>query len=70
MVFQFGALRTFSNNMFFFFFFCFVQPYIDLANSYSTGKIAELEACIQTNREHFENVSLSYIIDFSVSRLA
>ncbi|XP_062151582.1 COP9 signalosome complex subunit 3 [Alnus glutinosa] len=33
----------------------FCQPYIDLANSYSTGKIAELEAYIQTNREHFEN---------------
>ncbi|KAG6659680.1 hypothetical protein CIPAW_03G052200 [Carya illinoinensis] len=33
----------------------FCQPYIELENSYSTGKIAELEASIQTNREQFES---------------
>uniref|UniRef100_A0A5B6YNZ2 COP9 signalosome complex subunit 3 n=1 Tax=Davidia involucrata TaxID=16924 RepID=A0A5B6YNZ2_DAVIN len=32
----------------------FSQPYIELANSYSTGNISELEACVQTNREKFE----------------
>ncbi|XP_043806950.1 COP9 signalosome complex subunit 3 isoform X2 [Manihot esculenta] len=31
------------------------QPYIELANSYSTGKIAELESYVQTNREKFES---------------
>ncbi|OAY29604.1 COP9 signalosome complex subunit 3 isoform X1 [Manihot esculenta] len=33
----------------------FSQPYIELANSYSTGKIAELESYVQTNREKFES---------------
>ncbi|KAA8530124.1 hypothetical protein F0562_004833 [Nyssa sinensis] len=32
----------------------FSQPYIELANSYSTGIISELEAYVQTNREKFE----------------
>ncbi|XP_030947980.1 COP9 signalosome complex subunit 3-like isoform X2 [Quercus lobata] len=32
----------------------FCQPYIELANSYSTGEIAELEANIQTNKENFK----------------
>ncbi|XP_034707772.1 COP9 signalosome complex subunit 3 [Vitis riparia] len=32
----------------------FSQPYLDLANSYSSGKISEPEKCIQTNREKFE----------------
>ncbi|KAJ4961485.1 hypothetical protein NE237_021395 [Protea cynaroides] len=32
----------------------FSQPYIDLATSYSTGKIAELESCAEANREKFE----------------
>ncbi|XP_065626331.1 COP9 signalosome complex subunit 3-like isoform X6 [Quercus suber] len=32
----------------------FCQPYIELANGYSTGEIAELEANIQTNKENFE----------------
>ncbi|KAL3526160.1 hypothetical protein ACH5RR_014532 [Cinchona calisaya] len=32
----------------------FSQPYLDLANSYSTGKISELESCVQTNKEKFE----------------
>ncbi|XP_065626323.1 COP9 signalosome complex subunit 3-like isoform X2 [Quercus suber] len=41
----------------------FCQPYIELANGYSTGEIAELEANIQTNKENFERVSfLPYII--------
>ncbi|KAK9288204.1 hypothetical protein L1049_016653 [Liquidambar formosana] len=30
------------------------QVYIELANSYSTGKISELEACVLANRERFE----------------
>ncbi|KAK9272295.1 hypothetical protein L1049_002666 [Liquidambar formosana] len=30
------------------------QAYIELANSYSTGKISELEACVLANRESFE----------------
>ncbi|XP_027350843.1 COP9 signalosome complex subunit 3 isoform X2 [Abrus precatorius] len=33
----------------------FCQPYMDLANSYGTAKIAELEACVKTNTEKFEN---------------
>ncbi|KAF2305982.1 hypothetical protein GH714_009245 [Hevea brasiliensis] len=33
----------------------FCQPYIELANSYSTGKIAELETYVQTSREKFES---------------
>ncbi|KAK9288853.1 hypothetical protein L1049_017319 [Liquidambar formosana] len=32
----------------------YCQPYIELANSYSTGKISELEACVLANRERFE----------------
>jgi hypothetical protein len=62
IVFKFGALRTLSNTFFLFLFF-FEQPYIELANSYSTGKIAELEVYVQTNGEKFESVSfLPYII--------
>ncbi|KAJ7974766.1 COP9 signalosome complex subunit 3 [Quillaja saponaria] len=33
----------------------FCQPYYELANIYSTGKIAELESYVETNREKFEN---------------
>ncbi|KAL1314684.1 COP9 signalosome complex subunit 3 [Arachis ipaensis] len=33
----------------------FCQPYIELASSYGTEKIAELEAYVQTNTEKFEN---------------
>ncbi|PON95305.1 Winged helix-turn-helix DNA-binding domain containing protein [Trema orientale] len=33
----------------------FCQPYIELANSYGTGKITELETFVQTNREKFES---------------
>ncbi|OVA15394.1 Proteasome component (PCI) domain [Macleaya cordata] len=33
----------------------FCQPYYDLATSYSTGKIAELESCVETHREKFES---------------
>lgn len=43
--------------MIFLFSFWFEQPYIELATSYSTGKIAELEAYVQTHREQFESVS-------------
>ncbi|XVF13944.1 hypothetical protein REPUB_Repub09cG0013500 [Reevesia pubescens] len=31
------------------------QPYIELANSYSNGKIADLETYVQANREKFES---------------
>ncbi|KAH8519367.1 hypothetical protein Peur_038319 [Populus x canadensis] len=31
------------------------QPYIELANTYSIGKISELESYIQTNREKFDS---------------
>ncbi|KAK9925475.1 hypothetical protein M0R45_033799 [Rubus argutus] len=33
----------------------FCQPYIELANSYSTGKIAEFETIAQKHREKFDN---------------
>ncbi|RZC70037.1 hypothetical protein C5167_033156 [Papaver somniferum] len=33
----------------------FSQPYLDLATSYGTGKIAELESCVATHREKFES---------------
>lgn len=33
----------------------FSQPYIELANSYSTGNISELEAFVLANQEKFEN---------------
>ncbi|KAL2335210.1 hypothetical protein Fmac_016423 [Flemingia macrophylla] len=33
----------------------FCQPYVDLANSYGTGKIGELEAYVQANAEKFES---------------
>ncbi|CDP16669.1 unnamed protein product [Coffea canephora] len=32
----------------------FSQPYLDLAISYSTGKISELESCVQMHKEKFE----------------
>ncbi|RAL46920.1 hypothetical protein DM860_005199 [Cuscuta australis] len=31
------------------------QPYLELANSYSLGKISELEICVQTNKDKYEN---------------
>ncbi|XP_071706215.1 LOW QUALITY PROTEIN: COP9 signalosome complex subunit 3-like [Rutidosis leptorrhynchoides] len=33
----------------------FSQPYIDLANCYSTGNVAELEAFVLANQDKFEN---------------
>ncbi|XP_051114630.1 COP9 signalosome complex subunit 3 [Andrographis paniculata] len=33
----------------------YTQPYLELVSSYSTGKVSELESCVQTNREKFEN---------------
>lgn len=33
----------------------YAQPYVDLANSYSTGKISELESCLETNMEKFKS---------------
>lgn len=38
------------------FFLPFEQPYFELANSYSIGKIADLEAYVNTNAEKFESV--------------
>ncbi|GMN42689.1 hypothetical protein TIFTF001_011903 [Ficus carica] len=35
----------------------FEQPYLDLATSYGTGKVTELETHVQTNSEKFESVS-------------
>ncbi|KDO55657.1 hypothetical protein CISIN_1g0144531mg, partial [Citrus sinensis] len=32
-------------------------PYMELVNTYNTGKIVELETYVQTNREKFESVS-------------
>lgn len=76
-----GHLRIFSNSyvcflisqimfMIFLFSFWFEQPYIELATSYSTGKIAELEAYVQTHREQFESVSsLSCIIHSALSSI-
>ncbi|KAK4493151.1 hypothetical protein RD792_017999 [Penstemon davidsonii] len=32
----------------------FSQPYLELVNSYTTGKISDLEACVQSNQEKFE----------------
>lgn len=41
----------------------FVQPYVELANTYGNGKIAELEAFVKTNAEKFESVgSFTYLI--------
>lgn len=36
------------------------QPYIELATTYGSGKIAELEAYILTNSEKFDNVSTEH----------
>ncbi|KAJ0051764.1 hypothetical protein Pint_02942 [Pistacia integerrima] len=33
----------------------FCQTYIELANTYNTGKVSELETFVQTNRERFES---------------
>ncbi|XP_058093940.1 COP9 signalosome complex subunit 3 [Magnolia sinica] len=33
------------------------QPYVDLANSYGTGKMSELESCLETNMEKFKTDS-------------
>ncbi|KAM3253338.1 COP9 signalosome complex subunit 3-like [Capsicum annuum] len=32
----------------------YCQPYLELSNSYGTGKISELETFVQTNKEKFE----------------
>lgn len=34
------------------------QPYLELAVSYGTGKVAELETFIRQHRERFQNVSI------------
>ncbi|CAL5368495.1 unnamed protein product [Camellia sinensis] len=46
----------------------FSQPYIDLANCYGNGKISELEAYVQANRENFEIV-VSSIYKRNIQRL-
>lgn len=33
----------------------FSQPYLELATSYSTGKISDLQTCAQSNRDKFES---------------
>jgi len=41
----------------------FGQPYVELANTYGNGKIAELEAFVKTNEEKFESVGpFTYLI--------
>lgn len=56
--FEFHANAPFS---FFFKFLSFSlffwQPYTDLANSYTTGKISEIECCLKSNMEKFKSVS-------------
>ncbi|KAI3474980.1 hypothetical protein Pfo_030291 [Paulownia fortunei] len=47
----------------------FSQPYLELVNSYSTGKISELETCVQTNKDKFESVD-SDISDLSLQDIA
>ncbi|KAK6128279.1 hypothetical protein DH2020_037977 [Rehmannia glutinosa] len=32
-----------------------VQPYLEFLNSYSTGKVSELETCVQRNKDKFES---------------
>ena len=40
----------------------FEQPYVELANSYGTGQIEELEAYARANAEKFESVrSFTYL---------
>ncbi|MQL96403.1 hypothetical protein Taro_029077 [Colocasia esculenta] len=36
-------------------FISITTPYLDLATSYGTGKISELDTCIQSNMEKFQN---------------
>ena len=38
--------------------FLLLQPYIELANSYGTGNVDELDTVFQTNREKFESVRI------------
>lgn len=47
----------------------FEQPYIELANSYGTGKITELQTYVQTNKEKFESVSSLKSADYFISLL-
>ncbi|PIM99331.1 COP9 signalosome, subunit CSN3 [Handroanthus impetiginosus] len=42
-----GAARKYLKN--------FSQPYLALVESYDTGKISELETCVQTNKDKFES---------------
>ncbi|XP_022922816.1 COP9 signalosome complex subunit 3 isoform X2 [Cucurbita moschata] len=45
------------------------QPYIELANSYSTGNVDELDTVFQTNREKFENDNNLGLVKQAVSSL-
>ncbi|WCJ27498.1 COP9 signalosome complex subunit 3 [Euphorbia peplus] len=47
----------------------FCQPYIELASTYNTGKISELETCVQTSREKFENDSNLGLVEQVVSSM-
>ncbi|KAG6602681.1 COP9 signalosome complex subunit 3, partial [Cucurbita argyrosperma subsp. sororia] len=47
----------------------FCQPYIELANSYSTGNVDELDTVFQTNREKFENDNNLGLVKQAVSSL-
>jgi hypothetical protein len=43
------------------FFLSFQNPYIEMAHTYSTGKVADLEAFVNANADKFESVgSFSY----------
>lgn len=47
----------------------FCQPYIELANSYNSGKISELETYVQTNREKFESDNNLGLVKQAVSSM-
>lgn len=47
----------------------FCQPYIELANSYGTGNVDELDTTFQTNREKFESDNNLGLVKQAVSSL-
>ncbi|QCD86172.1 COP9 signalosome complex subunit 3 [Vigna unguiculata] len=47
----------------------FCQPYVELANTYGNGKIAELEAFVKTNEEKFESDSNLGLVKQAVSSM-
>ncbi|KAL5717699.1 hypothetical protein ACHQM5_010672 [Ranunculus cassubicifolius] len=48
----------------------YCQPYYDLANSYSTGTITEVESCVTANREKFESDNNLGLVKQVVSSLS